>query len=71
MDVGKRWTVRVDDDLAVKIEALAELRGQSVNTLISELFEAEVERLREDPAFRAEVDRAVEEKVKGLRSLLE
>jgi len=47
----RQTTVRLPDDLADKAEAVARVRGTSVNALIVESLEAEIERVRADKDF--------------------
>lgn len=47
----KQTTVRLPDDLADEAEAVARVRGTSVNALIVDSLAAEIERVRADKAF--------------------
>ncbi|MDA8184427.1 MAG: hypothetical protein M0035_08405 [Actinomycetota bacterium] len=47
----KQATVRLPDDLADEAEAVARVRGTSVNALIVDSLAAEIERVRADKAF--------------------
>lgn len=47
----KQSTVRLPDVLADRAEAVARVRGTSVNALIVESLTAEIERVRADRAF--------------------
>jgi len=47
----RQTTVRLPDDLADQAEAVARVRGTSVNALIVESLEAEIERVRADKDF--------------------
>ena len=47
----KQTTVRLPDELADQAEAVARVRGTSVNALIVESLEAEIERVRADKDF--------------------
>ena len=49
----RQTTVRLPDDLADQAEAVARVRGTSVNALIVESLEAEIERVRADKDFTA------------------
>ena len=49
----KQTTVRLPDDLADQAEAVARVRGTSVNALIVESLEAEIARVRADKDFTA------------------
>jgi predicted transcriptional regulator len=47
----KQTTVRLPDELADEAEAVARVRGTSVNTLIIDSLRAEIERVRSDKDF--------------------
>lgn len=47
----KQTTVRLPQELADQAEAVARVRGTSVNALIVESLAAEVDRVRADKAF--------------------
>lgn len=47
----RQTTVRLPDDLADQAEAVARVRETSVNALIVESLEAEIERVRADKDF--------------------
>jgi predicted transcriptional regulator len=47
----KQTTVRLPDDLADEAEAVARVKGTSVNTLIVDSLAAEIERVRADRDF--------------------
>jgi predicted transcriptional regulator len=47
----KQTTVRIPDELADEAEAVARVRGLSVNALILESLTAEIERVRKDKDF--------------------
>jgi len=49
----KQTTVRLPDDLADDAEAVARVRGDSVNQLIIDSLAAEIERVRADNDFTA------------------
>ena len=49
--MAKQTTVRLPDDLADEAEAVARVRGTSVNALIVDSLSAEVARAREDEDF--------------------
>lgn len=49
----KQTTVRLPDDLAADAEAVARVRGDSVNQLIIDSLAAEIERVRADADFTA------------------
>ena len=56
----KQTTVRLPDDLADDAEAVARVRGDSVNQLIIDSLEAEIERVRADADFTARAKRLFE-----------
>ena len=49
----KQTTVRLPEDLADQAEAVARVKGTSVNALIVDSLAAEVERVRADKDFTA------------------
>jgi predicted transcriptional regulator len=51
--VTKQTTIRLPDDLADDAEAVARVRGDSVNQLIVDALAAEIERVRADDDFTA------------------
>ena len=51
--MAKQTTVRLPDDLADDAEAVARVRGDSVNQLIIDALAAEIERVRADDDFTA------------------
>jgi len=56
----KQTTVRLPDDLADDAEAVARVRGDSVNQLIIDSLAAEIERVRADADFTARAKRLLE-----------
>lgn len=52
-DMPKQTTVRLPDELADQAEAVARVRGTSVNALIVDSLAAEIERVRTDKGFTA------------------
>jgi hypothetical protein len=56
----KQTTVRIPDELADEAEAVARVRGVSVNALILESLAAEIERVRKDKDFTARARRLLE-----------
>lgn len=56
----KQTTVRLPDDLAHDAEAIARVRGDSVNQLIIDSLAAEIERVRADDDFIARANRLLE-----------
>jgi predicted transcriptional regulator len=58
--VTKQTTVRLPDELAEQAEAVARVRGTSVNALIIHSLAAEIERVREDRGFTDTARRLLE-----------
>ena len=58
--MAKQTTVRLPDDLADDAEAVAWVRGESVNQLIIDSLVAEIERVRSDDDFTARARRLIE-----------
>jgi len=58
--VTKQTTVRLPDELAEQAEAVARVRGTSVNALIINSLAAEIERVREDQGFTDTARRLLE-----------
>ena len=56
----KQTTVRLPDDLADDAEAVARVRGRSVNQLIIDALAAEIERVRADDDFTARAKQLLE-----------
>jgi hypothetical protein len=56
----KQTTVRLPDDLAEQAEAVARVRGTSVNALIVGLLGDEIERVRGDRDFTARAKKLLE-----------
>jgi hypothetical protein len=55
-----RRIVRLPDDLADDAEAVARVRGDSVNQLIIDALAAEIERVRSDEDFTARAKKLLE-----------
>jgi hypothetical protein len=53
----KQTTVRLPEDLAEEAEAVARVKGMSVNTLIVESLSAEIARVRADKDFTSRANR--------------
>jgi predicted DNA-binding protein len=53
-------TVRMPEELAERAEVIARGRGISVNALMLEALEAEIERVRHDDAFMARLRKLTE-----------
>jgi predicted transcriptional regulator len=58
--MAKQTTVRLPDDLADDAEAVARVRGESVNQLIMDALAAEIERVRSDEDFTARAKKLLE-----------
>jgi predicted DNA-binding protein len=58
--MAKQTTVRLPEDLADDAEAVARVKGTSVNTLIINALEAEIERVRQDEDFINRAKRLLE-----------
>ncbi len=58
--MAKQTTVRLPDDLAADAEAVARVRGDSVNQLIIDALAAEIERVRSDDDFTARAKKLIE-----------
>lgn len=56
----KQTTVRLPDDLADQAEAVARVKGTSVNQLIVDSLATEIERVREDEDFTTSAKRLLE-----------
>ena len=56
----KQTTVRLPDELADDAEAVARVRGDSVNQLIIDALVAEIERVRSDDDFTSRAKRLLE-----------
>ena len=56
----KQTTVRLPDDLAEQAEAIARVKGSSVNQLIIDSLQAEVDRVRADDEFTSRARRLIE-----------
>jgi predicted transcriptional regulator len=51
--MAKQTTVRLPDELADEAEAVARVKGTSVNALIVDSLAAEIQRVRDDKDFTA------------------
>ena len=56
----KQTTVRLPEDLADDAEAVARVKGTSVNALIVDALKAEIERVRQDEDFTSRAKRLLE-----------
>jgi len=57
---SRQTTVRLPEELAAEAEAVARVRGTSVNALIVESLSAEIERVRADDDFTARARQLLE-----------
>ncbi|HUR17501.1 MAG TPA: ribbon-helix-helix protein, CopG family [Acidimicrobiales bacterium] len=57
---AKQTTVRLPEELADEAEAIARVRGTSMNAVIIEALAAEVERVRADKDFTARAKKLLE-----------
>jgi hypothetical protein len=58
--MAKQTTVRLPEDLAEEAEAVARVKGTSVNALIIESLSAEIARVRADKSFTTRASRLLE-----------
>ncbi|MGH8923783.1 MAG: YlcI/YnfO family protein [Acidimicrobiia bacterium] len=58
--MSKQTTVRLPDGLASDAEAVARVQGTSVNALIIEALNKEIQRVREDEEFTSRAKRLLE-----------
>ena len=65
----KQTTVRLPEDLADEAEAVARVQGMSMNQLIVESLETEIERVRADIDFTERAKRLIERDQELLRRL--
>ena len=56
----RQTTVRLPEDLAQEAEAVARVRGSSVNQLVVDSLRAEIGRVRADEDFTARARRLIE-----------
>ena len=56
----KQSTVRLPEDLADDAEAVARVKGVSINALIIDALKAEIERVRQDEDFTSRAKRLLE-----------
>ena len=59
--MSKHFTVRLPDDEAANVEALARAEGLSLNETVRQALVEAVEARRADPKFRARVRRIIKE----------
>jgi hypothetical protein len=58
--MSKQTTIRLPDELADKAEAVARVKGTSLNALVIDSLTAEIERVRADRDFTARAARLLE-----------
>ena len=56
----KQTTVRLPEELADNAEAVARVKGTSVNALIIDALKSEIERVRQDEDFTSRAKRLLE-----------
>lgn len=69
--MAKQTTVRLPEDLAEDAEAVARVKGTSVNALIIDALKAEIERVRQDEDFTSRAKRLLERDRELLERLAE
>ena len=67
--MAKKLTVRLPDELAADAEALARAEGQSLNETIKQSLTEAIEIRRQDPEFKARLERIIEEDRELLKRL--
>lgn len=67
---AKQTTVRLPEELADAAEAVARVRGTSVNALIVDALSAEVDRVRNDKDFTTRAKKLLERDRELLKRLL-
>jgi predicted transcriptional regulator len=67
--MARQTTVRLPDELADQAEAVARVRGTSVNALIVDSLSAEIERVRTDKDFTTRARKLLERDQKLLDRL--
>lgn len=60
MAIAKQTTIRLPDELADEVDAVARAKGTSVNQLIIDSLTAEIDRVRDDKDFLATLERLVD-----------
>lgn len=58
--MAKQTTVRLPDELADEVDAIARAKGMSVNQLIIDSLTAEIDRVRDDKDFLTTLKRLVD-----------
>ncbi len=67
----KNLTVRLDDELAADMEAVARAEGQSINETIKQALRESIDKRRQDSEFKARLRRIIEEDRELLERLAE
>jgi len=67
--VPKGFTVRLDDDQAAELEAVAEAAGVPISEEIREAITARIQERRQDGEFRARLRQSIEDDQKILDRL--
>ena len=65
----RQTTVRLPDDLAQEAEAVARVRGSSVNQLVIDSLRAEIDRVRADDDFTSRAKRLMQRDQELLKRL--
>ena len=67
--MARQTTVRLPDDLAQEAEAVARVRGSSVNQLVIDSLRAEIDRVRADGDFTSRAKRLMQRDQELLKRL--
>ncbi len=67
----KNLTVRLDDQLAADMEAVARAEGLSINETIKQALRESIDKRRQDPEFKSRLRRIIEEDRELLERLAE
>ncbi len=59
--MSKNFSVRLPDDVAADVEALARAEGKSLNETVKSALVEAVERRRNDPEFKSRLKRIIEQ----------
>lgn len=67
----KNMTLRLDLDLAERVQTVAEVDGQSVSDVVRDAIAAHVERRRKDPRFQKLLEENLDRHARLLKMLAE
>jgi len=67
----KNMTLRLDKDLAERVQAVAEVEGASVSEVIRDAIAAHVEQRRKDPVFQKLLEENISRHARLLKMLAE